>query len=102
MLSIRLKTLAAELPAIDIPANATVNELKCRIRNDHPFMQSVSKRLRLAHHVEGEQRIELSDESKSLESCGVTDGSDLMLTVETLPEITKVFSKNAIGKKSSP
>ena len=92
ILSLRIKTLAAELPCIDIAASATVLELKRRIE-EHiciEIEQPISKRVRLMQQKNSDTCDELSDNSQTLASCNVTDGAELSVIIETLLPFNKV------------
>jgi predicted nucleotidyltransferase len=91
-LSLRIKTLAAELPGIDILASATVLELKRRIIEEH-IEQPASKRVQLVmlQQTDRANCVLLSDDSQTLKTYNLINGAELSLIIETLPPITEVI-----------
>jgi hypothetical protein len=97
-LSLRIKTLAAELPGIDLPASATVLELKRRIEEHIEIELPTSKRVRLMQQKDSDTCLELIDDSKTLESYDLADGADLSLIIESLPLFTEVCYQAKLAK----
>jgi hypothetical protein len=104
-LSLRVKTLASELP-IDIPASATVLQLKRRIAQHLELEQPSSKQLklmRMRQDIEtdgGTTNPVLLIDIDQLDHSFVTDGAELILTIEDLPQIDEVSSMAMIEAQS--
>jgi hypothetical protein len=89
---LHIKTLSGGLPTIDVPADATTNDLKRRIYDICP--ETVSKRLRVMKSKGARAQnkfIELKRMHQPIASYGVKDGSELSMVFEDFHVLNVVF-----------